>query len=131
VIRKTVLFSIGAVVAGLAQPVVADDDDVERLVGIYADFIHRLHNDPAWSSGGLYHDDEDWGVPAPWMGSWYDVSIGPNLALFNHVTNRASDVEVGDNQYSVAVPTPVHPDGSAYSIDEAMQRARRATSCSA
>lgn len=30
-IRKAVLFSIGAVVAGLVQPVIADDDDVERL----------------------------------------------------------------------------------------------------
>jgi putative CocE/NonD family hydrolase len=45
---------------------------------------HRTPADPAWRKGGLYHDDMGWGVPALWFNSWYDVSIGPNLELFNH-----------------------------------------------
>ncbi len=40
------------------------------------------------------------------MNSWYDVSIGPNLALFNHVTDNAGDPEVANNQYAIVAPTP-------------------------
>ena len=36
---------------------------------------------------------------------WYDVSISPNLALFNHVRKNASDPTVRDNQYLVIAPT--------------------------
>ena len=47
----------------------------------------------------------DFGVPSFWFASWYDVSIGPNLALFNHVRENASDKFVRDNQYLVIAPT--------------------------
>lgn len=69
-------------------------------------FIQRKPDDPGWFEGGLYHDNEDWGVPALWFNSWYDVSIGPNMALFNHVRENASDAEARDNQYAVIAPTP-------------------------
>ena len=60
--------------------------------------------DPAWRSGGLYHDDKGWGVPALWFNSWYDVSIGPNMALFNHARAVKSDAEASANQYVVVAP---------------------------
>ena len=66
--------------------------------------IPRKPNDPAWFKGGLYHDDMGFGVPAFWFGSWYDVSISPNIALFNHVRNNIADKEVADNQYLVIAP---------------------------
>jgi putative CocE/NonD family hydrolase len=66
--------------------------------------IQRAPNDPAWYKGGLYHDDEPFGVPSMWFMSWYDVSIGPNLALFNHVTENATDPEVAQNQFAVVAP---------------------------
>ena len=47
--------------------------------------IQRTPNDPAWYRGGLYHDDMVINVPGLYFMSWYDVSVGPNLALFNHV----------------------------------------------
>jgi putative CocE/NonD family hydrolase len=87
-------------------PLVSMMEEIEGPKGIYAEFVRRLPDDPAWLEGGLYHDDEPWGVPALWMNSWYDVSIGPNLALFNHVTANADDPEVADNQYVVVAPTP-------------------------
>jgi hypothetical protein len=40
-----------------------------------------------------------------WFVSWYDVSTGPNIALFNHVRANAADPEVADNQYLVIAPT--------------------------
>ncbi|WP_022698608.1 CocE/NonD family hydrolase [Euryhalocaulis caribicus] len=69
-------------------------------------FIQRKPDDQGWFEGGLYHDNEGWGVPALWFNSWYDVSIGPNMALFNHVRENASDAEARDNQYAVIAPTP-------------------------
>lgn len=66
--------------------------------------IKRTPADPAWREGGLYHDDMGWGVPALWFNSWYDVSIGPNLELFNHATAATSDREASANQYAVIAP---------------------------
>jgi putative CocE/NonD family hydrolase len=87
-------------------PLVTMMEEVEGPKGMYAEFIQRLPNDRAWYEGGLYHDDEPWGVPALWMNSWYDISQGPNLALFNHVRANAEDPEVRDGQYVVIAPTP-------------------------
>lgn len=66
--------------------------------------IARLPNDPDWFKGGLYHDNEKWGVPALWFNSWYDVSIGPNMALFNHARKAGVDAETRDNQYVIVGP---------------------------
>ncbi|MFT3722414.1 MAG: CocE/NonD family hydrolase [Hyphomonadaceae bacterium] len=64
-----------------------------------------LPDDPEWFKGGLYHDNEKWGVPALWYDSWYDVSIGPNLALYNHATKAGVDAETRDNQYAIVGPS--------------------------
>lgn len=72
---------------------------------IYDKMIVRKPNHPDWYKGGLYHDDMGFGVPSFWFASWYDVSISPNIALFNHVRNNIKDPEVSDNQYLVIAPT--------------------------
>ena len=72
---------------------------------VYGKMITRKPNDPAWFEGGLYHDDMGFGVPSFWFTSWYDVSISPNLALFNHVRDNIDDPAVADNQYLVIAPT--------------------------
>ena len=79
--------------------------NVNGKTEIYDKMIIRKPNDPAWYEGGLYHDDMGFGVPSFWFCSWYDVSISPNLALFNHVRNNIDDPEVADNQYLVIAPT--------------------------
>lgn len=72
---------------------------------IYDKMILRKPNDKDWYKGGLYHDDMGFGVPSFWFCSWYDVSISPNLALFNHVRNNIEEKEVAENQYLVIAPT--------------------------
>jgi putative CocE/NonD family hydrolase len=72
---------------------------------IFDKMVRRKPNDPAWYTGGLYHDDMEIGTPSFWFASWYDVSITPNLSLFNHVRNKAKDPEIRDNQYLVIAPT--------------------------
>ena len=81
--------------------------------GIFADrtevstggaMIKRAPNDPAWYRGGLWHDDQPINVPGFWFMSWYDVSIGPNLAAYNHVRKTARP-EIAQQQYAVIAPT--------------------------
>lgn len=80
--------------------------------GVYADampvptggkMIQRAPNDPAWYKGGLYHDNMPLNVPGLWFMSWYDVSVGPNLALYNHVRKNAK-ADVADQQWAVIAP---------------------------
>ena len=80
--------------------------------GIFADpmpvptggrMIQRTPNDPAWYKGGLFHDDMKINVPGLWFMSWYDVSIGPNLATYNYVRRTASP-EVANQQWAVIAP---------------------------
>jgi len=74
--------------------------------GTFETQIARGPGDPAWKTGGLYDDSMGWGVPALWFNSWYDVSIGPNMALYNHARNVNSDKEASANQYVVVGPNP-------------------------
>jgi uncharacterized protein len=86
---------------------------VKGPTGIFADrmevstggaMIKRTPNDPAWYRGGLWHDDMKINIPGFWFMSWYDVSIGPNLAAYNFVRRTASPA-VGNQQYAVIAPT--------------------------
>ena len=72
---------------------------------IFDKMVRRKPNDSAWYEGGLYHDDMEIGVPGFWFVSWYDVSVSPNIALFNHLRKNAKDEQVRDNQYLVIAPT--------------------------
>ncbi len=82
--------------------------------GIFADsmpgiatggaMIKRTPNDPAWYRGGLYNDDMKINVPGLWFMTWYDVSIGPNLATYNHVRATA-DPAIANEQYAIIAPT--------------------------
>ena len=80
--------------------------------GIFADampvdtggrMIQRAPNDPAWYKGGLWNDSMKLDVPGLWFMSWYDVSVGPNLAMYNHVRKNAK-AEVRDQQWAVIAP---------------------------
>jgi putative CocE/NonD family hydrolase len=81
--------------------------------GIFADsmpvatggaMIKRTPNDPAWYRGGLYHDDMPFNIPTLYYMSWYDVSMGPNLAMFEHARKTAKG-EIANQQYAVIAPT--------------------------
>ena len=66
--------------------------------------ILRTPNSPAWYVGGLWHDDKPINVPGFWFMTWYDVSIGPNLAAYNSVRKTARP-EIANQQYAVIAPT--------------------------
>ena len=72
---------------------------------VFDKMVRRKPNDQQWFEGGLYHDTMEINIPSFWFASWYDVSITPNLTLFNHVRMNSKDAEVRDNQYLVIAPT--------------------------
>jgi len=81
--------------------------------GIFADrmeistggaMIKRAPNDLAWYRGGLWHDNMPINIPGLWFMSWYDVSVGPNLAAYNYV-RRTAKPEIANEQYAVIAPT--------------------------
>ena len=85
---------------------------VDAPRGIFADamnvatggrMIQRAPNDPAWYKGGLWHDNMKLDVPGLWFMSWYDVSVGPNLALYNHVRKNAPG-DLANQQWAVIAP---------------------------
>ena len=86
--------------------------NVDGPKGIFADampvatggrMIQRTPNDPAWYKGGLWHDNMPINVPGLWYMSWYDVSVGPNLEMFNHVRKTARR-DVADQQWAIIAP---------------------------
>lgn len=84
------------------------EDILQNIQGkreVFDKMVKRNPNHEDWYTGGLYHDDMEIGVPSFWFASWYDVSISPNLALFNHVRNNSKDEFIRDNQYLVIAPT--------------------------
>ena len=83
-------------------------DFIKNIPGkkeVFDKMVRRKPNDKAWFEGGLYHDDMEINIPGFWFATWYDVSISPNLALYNHVRTNARDAAVKDNQYLVIAPT--------------------------
>ena len=86
--------------------------NVDAPKGIFADampvatggrMIQRTPNDPAWYKGGLWHDNMPLNVPGLWYMSWYDVSVGPNIEMFNHV-RRTARRDVADQQWAIIAP---------------------------
>jgi len=81
--------------------------------GIFADsmpgiatggaMIKRTPNDSAWYRGGLWHDNMKINVPGLYFMTWFDVSVGPNLAQYNHVRATA-DSSVAKQQYVIIAP---------------------------
>jgi predicted acyl esterase len=67
--------------------------------------IERTPGDPAWRKGGIWQSDTmPINVPGLWVMTWYDVSVGPNLAAYNFVRSHAKG-EAANEQYAIIAPT--------------------------
>src|SRR5580698_5754432 len=79
--------------------------------GIFADttpsgkpgMITRTPNDPSWYQGGLWNDSMRIDLPGLWLMTWYDISVAPNLAAYNHVRKTAS-AAIASQQYAIIAP---------------------------
>jgi putative CocE/NonD family hydrolase len=86
--------------------------NVDGPKGIFADsmpvatggaMIKRAPNDPAWYRGGLFHDNMRINIPGLWFMSWYDVSVGPNLEMYNLV-RRTAKGDAANQQWAIIAP---------------------------
>ena len=85
-------------------PVMDIIKNVDGPKGIYNELIKLKPNDPSWYKGGLYHDSMPFNTPSLWFATWYDISVSPNIAVFNHVRKTASK-DIADKQYLFIAPT--------------------------
>lgn len=85
-------------------PVVEMLSSLGEPPGTFEELITRKPASPLWWKGGLYQETDRWGVPALWFNSWYDVSIGPNMELFNHIRATSPDANARAHQYAVIGP---------------------------
>jgi uncharacterized protein len=69
------------------------------------DFANRLPNDPKWSDVEFGGEGDKYAAPALMINSWYDVSIGPNVAMYEYQSNNAINANARENMFMVIAPT--------------------------
>lgn len=67
-------------------------------------YLQLTPGDPHWKKLDLVREGDRFGVPALWVFSWYDISIAPNIALYNYVQDNVFDQEVANNQFMLIAP---------------------------
>ena len=69
------------------------------------DFMTWPLNDPRWKTIEFGNEGDRNGAPALYLNSWYDVSTGPNLAMFEYQTHHAATQVARDNTFMIIAPT--------------------------
>lgn len=69
------------------------------------DFVNRLPNDPRWKDVEFGREGDRYGAPMLMINSWYDISIGPNTALFEYQSTHAANAKARKNMFMVIAPT--------------------------
>ena len=81
-------------------------DRMGAMPGDMDDFVERFPNDPKWKEVDFGGGDGDrFGAPMLMINSWYDISIGPNVAVFEHQTANAANATARNNMFMVNAPT--------------------------
>lgn len=83
--------------------------DIPRRIGSAPsdldDFMSWPLSDPRWKTIEFGNEGDRNGAPALYMNSWYDVSTGPNLAMFDYQTRNAATQVARDNTLMIIAPT--------------------------
>ncbi len=69
------------------------------------DFVNRQPNDPRWKETDFGNEGDRSGTPTLYINAWYDLSIGPNVAMFDYQTRNAATQSARDNMFMVIAPT--------------------------
>jgi len=69
------------------------------------DFLNRLPNDPRWQTREVGNEGDRNGAPALYINSWYDISVGPNLAMYEYQAKNAATVAARTNTFMIIAPT--------------------------
>ncbi len=69
------------------------------------DFLTWPMNDPRWKTIEFGNEGDRNGAPALYINAWYDVSTGPNMAMFEYQTKNAATQLARDNTFMIIAPT--------------------------
>jgi putative CocE/NonD family hydrolase len=70
----------------------------------WEEFARRTPGDPRWSETDFINQGDTLGVPAIWGVSWYDVSVGPNLFLYDYARQHVAPGRAPDQQWLIVSP---------------------------
>ncbi|MFN8574112.1 MAG: CocE/NonD family hydrolase [Gemmatimonadaceae bacterium] len=73
----------------------------------FDNFVNRLPNDPRWRETEFGSADDHNSAPALYINSWYDISMGPNAAIFEHAVKNAA-TEVARNESRMVIAPTLH-----------------------
>jgi putative CocE/NonD family hydrolase len=71
----------------------------------FDNFVNRLPNDPRWKETEFGSAEDHNSAPALYINSWYDISIGPNVALFEHTVKNAATESARNDSRMIIAPT--------------------------
>lgn len=69
------------------------------------DFLTWPLHDPRWKTIEFGSEGDRNGAPALYINAWYDVSTGPNMAMFEYQTRHAATPLARDNTFMIVAPT--------------------------
>jgi uncharacterized protein len=87
-------------------PISAIMDKMGGVPSDLDDFVTRQPNDPKWKEIDFGGEGDRNSAPSLYINSWYDVSIGPNLAMYDYQTKNAATDVAKNNVFTVIAPTP-------------------------
>lgn len=68
-------------------------------------FINRLPNDPRWKNVDFGGEEDRASAPILMINSWYDMSIGPNVSMFEYQVKNAATEAARRNSSMIIAPT--------------------------
>src|SRR5262249_47609917 len=68
------------------------------------EFVNRLPNDPRWKEVEFGGEGDRSGAPTLYLNSFYDVSIGPNVAMYEYQSKNAANETARNNMFMVIAP---------------------------
>ncbi|MBI4500712.1 MAG: CocE/NonD family hydrolase, partial [Gemmatimonadetes bacterium] len=71
----------------------------------FDEFVSRLPNDPRWKEREVGNESDKNGAPALYINSWYDISVGPNLAMYEYQAKNAANQTARDNDFMIFAHT--------------------------
>jgi putative CocE/NonD family hydrolase len=69
------------------------------------DFLNRLPNDLRWQTREVGNEGDLNGAPALYVNSWYDISVGPNIAMYEYQAKNAANEIARKNTFMIVAPT--------------------------
>ncbi len=88
-----------------ALPINSVMEKMQGVPGGLDEWINRLPNDPKWKNAEFGGEGDKYSAPALFINSWYDISIGPNTAMFSYQAANAANENARNNTRMVIAPT--------------------------